>query len=51
MGRAAGFHREVAIDRLTFDNTGAIVAVRPSLQGITAPDIACEQAAYKAAVN
>lgn len=34
MGRAAGFHREVAIDLLEFDNTGKIKPVRPGLKGL-----------------
>ena len=34
MGDAAGFNREVCIDRLTFDATGAVVEVQPSMEGI-----------------
>ncbi|PPK85044.1 glycosyl hydrolase family 43 [Neolewinella xylanilytica] len=34
MGRAAGFHREVAIDRLTFNADGSIVPVAPTHGGI-----------------
>jgi len=36
MGRAAGFHREVCIDRLEFDENGNIVEVTPTLSGIAA---------------
>lgn len=31
MGDAAGFHREVCIDPLTFDEQGNIIAIKPSL--------------------
>ncbi|HKJ43711.1 MAG TPA: family 43 glycosylhydrolase [Sunxiuqinia sp.] len=34
MGRAAGFHREVCIDKLTFDSDGNIIQVQPTLKGI-----------------
>ena len=34
MGRSAGFHREVCIDRLTFDEEGKIEPVKPTLKGI-----------------
>ena len=34
MGRSAGFHREVCIDRLTFDDDGSILPVKPTLEGI-----------------
>ncbi len=34
MGRAGGFHREVCIDRLTFDENGGIIEVKPTLKGI-----------------
>lgn len=34
MGRAAGFHREVCIDKMTFDSEGNINEVRPTLKGI-----------------
>ncbi|MGM8361643.1 family 43 glycosylhydrolase [Flavobacterium sp. ARAG 55.4] len=34
MGRAAGFNREVCIDRLYFDEEGNIIAVKPTLEGI-----------------
>jgi hypothetical protein len=34
MGRAGGFHREVCIDRLAFDENGGIVEVKPTLKGI-----------------
>jgi GH43 family beta-xylosidase len=34
MGDAAGFHREVCIDRLTFDNRGFIIPAVPTLEGI-----------------
>ncbi len=35
MGRAAGFNREVAIDKLQFDESGAIREVTPSVEGIS----------------
>ena len=34
MGRAAGFNREVCIDRLYFDEEGNIIPVKPTLEGI-----------------
>ncbi|PRY98842.1 family 43 glycosylhydrolase [Marinilabilia salmonicolor] len=34
MGDSAGFHREVCIDRLEFDEQGLIVPVKPTLEGI-----------------
>lgn len=34
MGRSAGFHREVCIDKLAFDETGAIIQVIPTVKGI-----------------
>ncbi|MGQ1891272.1 family 43 glycosylhydrolase [Thermophagus sp. OGC60D27] len=34
MGHRAGFHREVCIDRLEFDEEGAILPVEPTLKGI-----------------
>lgn len=34
MGDAGGFHREVCIDKLTFDKNGNIVTVKPTLTGI-----------------
>ncbi|AVR45586.1 beta-xylosidase [Christiangramia fulva] len=34
MGRAAGFHREVSIDKMEFDKDGSIIEVEPSLKGI-----------------
>ncbi|WP_035899314.1 family 43 glycosylhydrolase [Leeuwenhoekiella sp. MAR_2009_132] len=34
MGGAAGFHREVAIDKLTFAEDGSILEVTPTLEGI-----------------
>ncbi|WP_423738497.1 family 43 glycosylhydrolase [Christiangramia crocea] len=34
MGRAAGFHREVAIDKLEFSEDGSIIEVEPTLEGI-----------------
>lgn len=34
MGRAAGFHREVCIDKLEFDVEGNIIEVKPTLEGI-----------------
>ncbi|OYX83725.1 MAG: beta-xylosidase [Flavobacteriales bacterium 32-34-25] len=34
MGRAAGYNREVCIDRLYFDEQGNIIATKPTLEGI-----------------
>ena len=34
MGRAAGFHREVCIDEMVFDEHGNIPLVKPTLKGI-----------------
>jgi len=34
MGRSAGFHREVCIDKLEFDAKGNIIQVKPTVQGI-----------------
>ncbi|MBD8488166.1 family 43 glycosylhydrolase [Echinicola sp. CAU 1574] len=34
MGRAAGYHREVCIDPLTFDAEGNIIPVEPSVEGV-----------------
>ncbi|WP_186754175.1 family 43 glycosylhydrolase [Echinicola salinicaeni] len=34
MGRAAGYHREVCIDPLTFDEAGNIIKVSPTVEGI-----------------
>lgn len=34
MGRAAGYNREVCIDRMYFDEAGNIIAVKPTLEGI-----------------
>jgi len=34
MGQNAGFHREVCIDELKFDEDGAIIPVVPTLNGI-----------------
>ncbi len=34
MGREAGFHREVAIDKLEFGEDGAIKKVNPTIKGI-----------------
>ncbi|WP_140486179.1 family 43 glycosylhydrolase [Flavobacterium sp. GSA192] len=34
MGRAAGYNREVCIDRLYFDEEGNIIAAKPTLEGI-----------------
>ncbi|MXN90821.1 family 43 glycosylhydrolase [Flavobacterium sp. Sd200] len=34
MGDAAGFHREVCIDKLEFDSKGNIITVKPTLEGI-----------------
>ncbi|MCV9387371.1 family 43 glycosylhydrolase [Reichenbachiella ulvae] len=36
MGRSAGYHREVCIDELKFDEEGAIIQVTPTLKGIKA---------------
>lgn len=35
MGRAAGFNREVCIDKLEFDTQGNIIPVTPTLKGIS----------------
>jgi hypothetical protein len=37
MGAAAGYHREVCIDRLYFNKDGTIKEVKPTLTGITKP--------------
>ena len=34
MGRFGGFHREVCIDKLEFDENGAVIQVKPTLKGI-----------------
>ncbi|MBN1796577.1 MAG: family 43 glycosylhydrolase [Sedimentisphaerales bacterium] len=34
MGRSAGYHRETCIDKLTFDESGKIIRVQPTLEGI-----------------
>ncbi|MCW0483022.1 family 43 glycosylhydrolase [Gaoshiqia sediminis] len=34
MGRAGGFHREVCIDKLEFDENGGIIEVKPTIKGI-----------------
>jgi len=34
MGDAAGFHREVCIDKLEFDKKGNIITVKPTIEGI-----------------
>ena len=34
MGRAAGYHREVCIDQMEFDDDGRIIRVEPTHQGI-----------------
>ncbi len=34
MGRAAGYHREVCIDKMQFDEDGYIIPVVPTLEGI-----------------
>lgn len=34
MGRSAGYHRETCIDELTFDASGNIIPVQPTLKGI-----------------
>ncbi len=39
MGRAAGYHREVCLDELTFDEEGNILEVTPTKQGIDAVNI------------
>lgn len=38
-GRAAGFHREVCLDRMLFDPEGKIIMVRPTHTGPTADDL------------
>ena len=35
MGGDAGFHREVCIDKMTFDDDGSIIEVIPTVEGIT----------------
>ena len=35
MGRAAGFHREVCIDKMEFDDEGNIIEVNPTHEGIS----------------
>lgn len=35
MGRDAGYHREVCIDRMEFDSAGKIVRVKPTLEGVS----------------
>jgi hypothetical protein len=37
MGAAAGYHREVCIDRLYFNEDGTIKEVQPTLTGIMKP--------------
>ena len=34
IGRAAGYHREVSIDKMKFGEDGSIIEVKPSLEGI-----------------
>ncbi|MCB0836662.1 MAG: family 43 glycosylhydrolase, partial [Bacteroidetes bacterium] len=34
MGRYGGFHREVCIDKLEFDEDGGVIQVKPTLKGI-----------------
>jgi len=34
MGRAAGYHREVCIDKMEFNEDGTIKRVQPTLEGI-----------------
>lgn len=34
MGEAAGYHREVCIDKLEFDKKGNIITVKPTVEGI-----------------
>ena len=42
MGRPAGFHREVCIDKLTFAEDGSIIEVTPTLEGIAPVTIPAE---------
>ena len=35
MGRYGGFHREVCIDKLEFDEDGGVIQVQPTLEGIS----------------
>ena len=42
MGRPAGFHREVCIDKLTFAEDGSIIEVTPTLEGIAPVTIPVE---------
>ncbi len=37
MGRSAGYHREVCIDRMEFDHNGLIIPVTPTLRGYGTP--------------
>ena len=37
MGDAAGYNREVCIDKLFFNEDGSIQQVKPTLKGITTP--------------
>jgi hypothetical protein len=37
MGDAAGYNREVCIDRLYFNEDGTIKQVKPTLKGIVQP--------------
>lgn len=39
MGEAAGYHREVCIDRLFFNEDGSIKAVKPTLSGVIKPQL------------
>ena len=34
LGSAAGFHREVCIDRMEFDSSGSILKITPTHQGL-----------------
>jgi hypothetical protein len=40
MGRAGGYHREVCIDKLEFDEQGHIIPVKPTFKGINPVNIA-----------
>ncbi|MDR6944761.1 family 43 glycosylhydrolase [Mucilaginibacter pocheonensis] len=39
MGEAAGYNREVCIDKLFFNKDGTIQEVKPTLQGVTKPQL------------
>lgn len=38
MGSTAGYHREVCMDKLTFDKQGKIITVQPTLKGVALPN-------------